>query len=62
MVSEKCHFFKIDQIRENKRLEFYANELTTFVFPGSLGVKKFFNKLPKYIMTYLLVNILLQLD
>ena len=28
----------------------------------SLGVKKIFNKLPKNIMTYLLVNILFQLD
>ena len=34
MVSEKCNFFKKDQIREIKRLEVYANELTTFVFPG----------------------------
>ena len=34
MASEKCNFFKIDQIREIKRLEFCANELTTFVFPG----------------------------
>ena len=34
MVSEKCNFFKIDQTREIKRLEVYANELTTFVFPG----------------------------
>ena len=34
MVSEKCNFFKIDQIREIKRLEFWANKLTTSVFPG----------------------------
>ena len=34
MVSEKRNFFEIDQIREIKRLEFCANELTTFVFPG----------------------------
>ena len=34
MVSEKCNFFKIDQIREIKRPAFCANVLSTFVFPG----------------------------
>ena len=54
-----------DQIREIKRLEFCANKLYTFVFlvdNYKFGVKKIFNKLPKNIMTYLLVKLLFQLD